>query len=278
MDAERTDYCEQCICRTDLVASAHSLITKAVAADCGKQSGNSDTDVAQAIKLYNDYCSSHGYNVPGYTYVVTTTAMRSAGATAQPTPTQNAHARSPTNVGSAVSTISGAHTVASGPIATVTVRVAASSASRLRTWWLPKMLHLALSMPLRSIHALPDVLVVTFTPSTTAPGVSTLLTAFTTQKAAGSISTQVVYASAANQQAFMTTTTGAAAKQAFAGDVEPEQVTRGKSKRDLSPGEIAGIVTGIISAFGSVATIWLCFSGPCSDRRKHKKRLSSISS
>ncbi|KAK3997851.1 hypothetical protein QBC44DRAFT_364047 [Cladorrhinum sp. PSN332] len=57
-----------CICRPDLIPKAHSSIKKAVthSLNCGPDSA---ADVDAALKVYNDYCASNGFAVPGWAYV-----------------------------------------------------------------------------------------------------------------------------------------------------------------------------------------------------------------
>lgn len=60
--------CKQisCLCRNDLIQQAYDSIKKAVIADCGK---GSDTDIVQTTKIYNNYCSAGGFDIPGYSYI-----------------------------------------------------------------------------------------------------------------------------------------------------------------------------------------------------------------
>lgn len=253
----------QCVCRPDLVAVAHDWITKSVVANCAVNGQNADVDVAQAIKIYNDYCSVNGFDIPGYTYIMTSTAVISTGptrlSTAQPTVTNAAVPYSTTS-----GYIAATNTLNGGPIATVTVTVSTSAASRVLATQILRIIYLMSVIPLGYIYALAETLVVTLTPSTLSPAVSSTATAFVTIQTAPDVRTEVVYVSSADNEKASRVTTGS-------GDSTGEGSTQtsnsasssGKDTGALTQLEIMGIVIGIITALITmVVTVWMCAKGP----------------
>ncbi|KAK5657399.1 hypothetical protein OQA88_2969 [Cercophora sp. LCS_1] len=72
---------QECLCRPDLIADVHKYIKKFVSRSCGEKR----VDVDAALKLYNDYCSSNGFPIPGYTYISTQTVRVTTATTTETT-------------------------------------------------------------------------------------------------------------------------------------------------------------------------------------------------
>ena len=254
----------QCLCRPDLIPDAHKRIERDAMGRCGKE-----FDVQAALKVYNDYCASNGFPVPGYTYISTQTVRVSTGAgmATAGTPTITAGDGSGGSGGPFVTT-------ATAKILTATATVF-RSAGRPRcepasSWPWMYLLSLVALVPILQfvsrIGVRAQMVVVTYTESPPPPASSLVVTMRETILTEPIVSTLRVTQTQAGNVEPGTTTAGSSRVSSNddglggGGDNDSGSSTAGKG--NLSQLEIAGIVIGIVfGIISALATLWMCMRG-----------------
>ncbi|KAK3990396.1 hypothetical protein QBC44DRAFT_394298 [Cladorrhinum sp. PSN332] len=284
-----------CLCRSDLIKRAQDRITKVVTDECSKGATDPTVDVEQALKVYNDYCSVHGFNVPGWTYVrtqtvkVTTVPATPGPSTEIPVTTTSSPLTSTANSTTAGAGGAGTAVITSAPgngpggrgggqevvTAVVTVTRAASSSAGRRSHipliWVPfhlscksviRLGSLLSTMPKRLMSAFGETTVVVVTQSPPAPGITSVFIKSLVETQGVPMSTHIV-----------TQVVGGSGSsnlgESTGGNVDETPADGGSSntktddgsdgEKSLSKLEVVGIVLGII--FGlitTVATVWVC--------------------
>ncbi|KAK0652727.1 hypothetical protein B0T16DRAFT_455069 [Cercophora newfieldiana] len=264
------DTNDACLCRPDLIPNAQKRIKDEVTKACAKE-----YDVEVALKVYNDYCASNGFSIPGYTYISTQTVRVSTG-------TGGAKAGALT----ATPTDGGAGGGGSGPAVTTAV-----GGNGVPPWpwnWMHLLSLLALSFPIFRL-ACAQMIVVTHTETPPAAGFSSVVTTRQTILTEVLVSTYTTRVTPAQNGNFETRTTrsslggsnnvgpGGDSSSGGGSDNDGGGGTSGggsaesstgstSGKSDLTQLEVAGIVIGII--FGiipAIGTVWMCLRG-------HRKR------
>lgn len=234
---------------------------------CGEDSA---VDLAAVIKVYNDYCSSNGFAIPGYTYVSTLTLRVSsstrneAAVITSPTQPATTGAR-PTltsNVGGSptITTPNGGNFFP-GPTATVTIyRSDGSPKARPGLW--AEMIYLAVLMPKRLIYALPNSIIETYTAPPDPTGASIIVTATIVEPGAPGVVIHTVFddgsRTSPTSQTARTTKSTTANVDAKSNDQLPPAQSSGKDGGLTlleKVGIILGIFTGVIT---TVATVYMC--------------------
>jgi hypothetical protein len=234
----------------------HKKIKTTVSKDCGGK----QVDIDAAIKLYNDYCSSNGFPIPGYTYISTQTVRVSTGVATLDSPatvtaTATATATSPPVGGGKNGNSSG--TAPQGGVVAPTVTVYQSSASShaLLPIWAGLLSVLALlSSMLRLARA--ETVVVTYTEPPPPPAFSSVVTTRQTILTEPIVSTLRV-----TQTGNPETSKAKDSLGTSRGDSNSVASSGGDSggKGDLSGLEVAGIVIGIVvGLITMMATLWMC--------------------
>ncbi|EPE26334.1 hypothetical protein GLAREA_02246 [Glarea lozoyensis ATCC 20868] len=247
-----------CVCRSDLIPKAYELITNAVITDCGK---DSSVDVQQAIDIYNRYCASHGYPIPGYTYTSTLTVDASTSS-------------SPLTFGTPVATsLSGIGRSATGtspisnpgvitnvgtlqpPVTTTATAtfIIKSAGTKVQPWGILRLLCLAPMLPARYFFALSQSTLVTSirTLSSTDVPVVVVTAIKSVSQAAPAMTVATVYNTDSKPTVSSGTQNGA-----------DNPATGGKGGGGLTKVEIVGIIVGIVGGIiTTVATVWMCLGG-----------------
>ncbi|KAK4167491.1 hypothetical protein QBC43DRAFT_311969 [Cladorrhinum sp. PSN259] len=219
-----------CLCRPDLIKKAQDHIVKIVTRDCGTDGTDPTVDIEQTLKVYNDYCSANGYNVPGWTYVKTQTVkLTTVAATPAPSkdiPTTTTVFSASTNASN--ESIAGAgggggatpvitrtvdYTAGSGGqfggqeglvTAVVTVTRVSSAGRRSHIPWVPWIpLHLPVKLiirtasllstiPKRLMSAMADTVVVVVTQTPPAPAITSIIIKSAVETQGVPISTEFV--------------------------------------------------------------------------------------
>ncbi|KAK4224399.1 hypothetical protein QBC38DRAFT_485627 [Podospora fimiseda] len=271
-----------CICRSDLIKKAQAYITDKITTDCGGSNFDPTIDVEQALKVYNDYCSANGYNVPNWTYIRTQTVRVTTTPSSTLRPTDGSApaviTSGPQNGGS------GGGGYGNQPAVVTVTRPAASSGSR-RTqipWiWVSVRLScrsilrvgsLLSTMPKRLMSVLGDTAVVVVTQTPPPPGFTSMLIksivetpGFTSTFIKSVIQTQGVPISTLIKSVIETqgvpisTSIVTQVVGGFEGNsgADPNEDVKsgsgGKDEKSLTKLEVVGIVLGIV--FGLITTV-----------------------
>jgi hypothetical protein len=244
------------------------LIKDKVAKDCSEGGTDPGVDIDMALKMYNDYCTSNGFPVPGYTYISTQTVRMSRTA-------------APTSTNAAISTVVitraitfgagnggiGATTIGGTGTATPTVILFASSASpqALPGVW-AYLVYFFVMLPIKLIMALPESLVVTYTVPAPAAAVSSVETKVIVDPTAPatSIETVVYTPLSTTSQTSITDTFNSISTSTSSISSNTSGGTRngGGGSGRLTSLEIAGIVIGIVvGLISALATVVMCLRG-----------------
>lgn len=239
----------------------------------------------QAIKVYNDYCSSNGFDIPGYTYIITATVTQptetslpedDGGGTLTGSDTTSYTSSDTIQTDFPATGTDAAGTLYTGPfygdptgtaVATVTLvsgagtkpnpfQLLQSHASCSLLHFLPCLL---VSLPLRLIRALPETLVVTYVPPppSESPAVTLVETLVKSTPEPAFTSTLVVHYSAPPRAATSTKFVYEDSIDDGQSDSKPE--ARSDGKQGLTTIELVGIIIGILTGLiTTVATVWMC--------------------
>jgi len=252
----------QCVCRPDLIGKIQKRIGEIVEERCGK---DAQVDTDEALKIYNDYCSSNGFAVPGYTYISTQTVRRSTGLAAA-----TGDAPTTTRVPTATDERSGPYVTGGATTVTATATVYRSASAEppraALPWpWIQLFsLLVATSVFLLNSFALAGNVVVTYTEPAPPPAVSKVITAVQTIQTEPIVSTFVVTDNEGLESTRMVSLLGSnRAIDVSSTDTTPTGSGGDISKeRKLSQLEVAGIVIGIVvGIITTLATVWKCMCG-----------------
>lgn len=255
----------QCLCRRDLISDVHKYIKKLVSGWCGGK----EVDVDAALKLYNDYCSSNGFPIPGYTYIRTKTVRITAVTTMASATTAIETTSIPTATPSSVTASAERSEDGSLPttttvdVVTATATVYPSSSRRLQPWPWAQLFALFFLVPviLSTVHAQTSVVIET--ESAPLPALSSVVTTLETvlTKQLGSFGkvTQTQSSKLARTESSLAPSTTHTADVGQSDGSQAGDAKMTSEKEQLSELEIAGIVIGIaLGITTAIATVWMC--------------------
>lgn len=257
-----------------MIVDVQKLIKDSVSSRCNKQ-----VDVDAALKVYNDYCASNGFPIPGYTYISTQT-VRVSTVTATPavnTPTTTIidGTGGSNGGGGGGGGLGGAATTTIGIItATATVYRSSSAASQLKplpagttTTYLFTMLVFFLASLMLAKTARAQTVVVTHTEPAPPPAFSSVVTTRQTFVTQPIVSIQRVTLTEEDSGTTLTITktqnslVGGSRTSTTNGNENRnvgEEGSGANGKGGLSPLETASMIISIILGVPTtVVTIWM---------------------